>query len=106
MATYTIVGNINQGDETTDPQNLKFKVYDGDVLIHTTGTVANDPSVTLQELEVTIVGVPAQSSPNLISITAIDEAQNESNKSNYIDVGVTLFYENGFYDAGFYENAS
>jgi hypothetical protein len=106
MATYTVVANINNGDETTAPEDLIFKVYDGDVLIHTTGSANDDPNVSIQSNEVTIVGVPAQTSPNLIRVTAIDLAHNESDKSNYIEVGVTLFYESGFYEAGFYENAS
>ena len=106
MATFTIVANLNNGDETTAPENLIFKVYDGDVLIHTTGTATNDPKVSIQSNEVTIVEVPAPASPNFIRVTAIDEAQNESEKSNYIDLGDPLFYANGFYESGFYQNAS
>jgi hypothetical protein len=106
MATFTIVANINSGDETTAAENLVFKVYDRDVLIYTSGSAATDPKVSIQGNEVTLVEVPAPTSPNLIRVTAVDEAQNESEKSNYIDLGDPLFYANGFYESGFYQNAS
>jgi hypothetical protein len=102
----TIVININNGDETTSPTNLFCKVYDNGTLIHTTGKVSDDPNVSYQSGEITIVQVPSTSTPNLITVSIIDEAQNESDESNYIDLGSPLFYASGFYDAGFYANAS
>jgi len=105
MATFTIVANINNGDETTANENLFFKIYDRGVLIHTTGTVAEDPTVTLQSNEVTIVQIPSQGDPDpkLFTVTQVDEARNESAESNEVIVGISQFYEDGFYEAGFYE---
>jgi hypothetical protein len=104
--SFTIVLNINEGDETTIPTNLFCKVYDNGTLIHTTGKVSDDPNVSYQSGQITIVQVPETPTPNLITVTLIDEAQNESKQSNYIDLGNPLFYASGFYESGFYENAS
>lgn len=104
MATFTLVANINQGDETTSNENLFFKIYDRGVLIHTTGTVADDLTVTLEGTEVTIVQIPSAGDPDpkIITVTQVDAAKNESAKSNEVIIGVSLFYESGFYEAGFY----
>jgi hypothetical protein len=106
MATFTLVANLNLGDETTSDENLVFRIYDNGTLIHTTGSAATDPNVSIQGNEVTIVQVPSTPTPNLITITAVDEAKNESEQSNYIDLGDPKFYADGFYEAGFYENAT
>ena len=104
MATFTLVASINQGDETTVPENLFFKVYDRGVLIHTTGTATDDPTVSIQSNEVIIVQIPSIGNPDpkLFTVTQVDEAKNESEQSNEIIIGVSQFYEVGFYEAGFY----
>lgn len=104
MATFTLVATINLGDETTSSDNLFFKVYDRGELIHTTGTSNNDPNVSIQSNEVTIVLIPSQGDPDpkIFTVAQVDEANNESDKSNEVIIGVSEFYEVGFYEAGFY----
>ena len=105
MATFTLVANINLGDETTVPSNLFFKIYNSDVLYHTTGKVSEDANVTLVGDVVTIVNIPQTGFENFhLKVTQVDEAQNEGGKSNEISVGPVLsFYEEGFYESGFYQ---
>ena len=104
MAAFTLVATINQGDETTSEENLFFKVYDRGTLIHTTGTSVNDSTVSIQSNEVTIVQIPSIGNPDpkLFTVTQVDEAKNESAESNEIIIGVSEFYEVGFYEPGFY----
>lgn len=104
MASFTIVADINQGDETTASENLIFRIYNNGTLYHTTGTAANDSDVTIVGTTVTITNVPVSGFESYnITVTAIDEAKNESGESNEISVGVLSFYEAGFYEAGFYQ---
>ena len=104
MATFTIVADINQGDETTASENLVFKVYNDGVLYYTTGTATNDSDVTIVGTTVTITNVPVSGFETFnITVTAIDEAKNESGVSNELTVGVISFYAEGFYEPGFYQ---
>ena len=105
MATFTLVANINLGDETTVPNNLFFKIYSDDKLYYTTGKASEDADVTIVGDVVTIVNIPITGFENFkLKVTQVDEAQNEGSKSNEITVGPVLsFYEEGFYESGFYQ---
>lgn len=96
----TVVFDIGAGDDITADNDLTFKIYDGAVLHHTTGSVNSDANVSISGSQVTIVAVPATSGQVYnISVASVDEAGNESTKSNTISVTAspgTLIYQNTF----------
>ncbi len=102
---FTITADIVTGDETTQPENLIFKIYNNGVLYYTTGSEVNDSNVSISGNIVTITNIPITGFESFtLSITQVDEAQNEStDRSNEINIGVISFYEEGFYVSGFYQ---
>jgi hypothetical protein len=89
-ATLTVVANINGGDAVTSNSDLWFKFYCGFPVYSTTGKVSVDPNISISDTTVTIVNIPAvyRFTYNF-SIVAVDEAGNNSVKSNVIALAVT-----------------
>lgn len=104
-----IRADINGGDAVTSKENLFFRVYNGNTLIHTTGQVNADGDVSYdtaagKEDEVIINNIPSSPSTTYnISVAAVDEAGNEATKSNVIAITTgsggptqTLLLQNDF----------
>lgn len=97
---FTFVFNLNGGDSVTADSDLTFKIYDNAVLYHTTQSATNDANVSVTGGQVTIQNVPGTPGQSYdFSVTATDEAGNESTVSNVIQITAnagTLIYESDF----------
>jgi len=101
MATFTLSVDIATGDETTTNANLIYKIYNGSTLYATTGSATSDANVSILGTTVTIINVARDDDTAYsFTITSVDEANNESVKSNIINI--TSGPGNGMYAAGMY----
>lgn len=89
-STLTVVADISTGDAVTSASNLYFKIYGGVTLYHISGSDALDSNVSISGTTVTIINIPVVYRYNYnMTIVAVDEAGNNSVKSNVITATVT-----------------
>ena len=89
-STLTVVADISSGDAVTSASNLYFKLYGGATIYHISGSDTLDANVSISGTTVTIVNIPVVYRFNYnMTIVAVDEAGNNSIKSNIITATVT-----------------